>query len=314
MNDDYEKLLAQYESKIQKLNKEVELLKSYYSNPNSTEYKENIKRSREAFPSDYNPKDLNPLVKMVRSKSLSPEEKRKLIFPDLYPSRAQDVFYQWVAPDRLVATRDKQWYWVMALIMGIIIIFSLIVREYIFIALSLSVFLFYYILVSVPPSSTIYRLTKQGIEIGEGDYTEIFAWGQLLDYGYYYKHNTEVVYINTLTSVPPKLILLFNQEDRKNVDLVLDAILPYQAPPKQNLLNKFRDGIYIPRESFKELQKKVDEYFDRKYSEIIDELKNEGKVEEKVTIEDIKKIKAIETVSVVEKLKKDPYISRKLGI
>lgn len=306
-----------YKKQIHQLNKEVQALKGNLQKEQitSNSYQEKINEAKERFMDAKPAKEINPILKQIKNKSLSSLERRNLIFPNLSPSNPKEIIYQWVAPARLTVTRDKQWYWTMALIIAIMTTFSLILREVIWIAVIFSFFFVIFIQVSIPPGNVLYKLTKNGIEIGEGEALEMYSWDQMLEYSYYFKHNTEVVYVYTILPMPNKLVLMFNQEDRKNIDIILQSMLPYKPPPKkQNFITKSMDGIYIPYESFKELQEKIDSFFEEKYHEIIKELKDEGRVGDNVNVADIKKAKAIETISIMEKLKDKEKVKEALDL
>jgi hypothetical protein len=291
-----------YQTEIAKLNEEIANLKHQLQTQqlSGANYQESMMHAQKMATSMPNPKQLNPILKQIKQKNLSMQEKQRLVEPDLFPSYPEDIYYQWIAPSRLTTKRDKSWYWTMGLLMMIMLVIALIFREVIWVAVILAFFFAIYVNSTIPASDTVYRLTKQGIEIGEGEGMEIYSWGQLLEYSYYFKYNTEVLYVDTILAMPQRIVILFSQEDRKKVNMIMESHLPYKIPPrKQNRLTKFSEGIYIPIADFRALQEKIDAYYDEKYAEIIHELKKQGRIPEDFTVEDYRSVETAQTLQII---------------
>lgn len=296
-----------YQNEIERLNKEISDLKDQIlvQQMQSENYKASLARAQKNATGMPKPSEINPILKQIRNKKMSLQEKSQIAFPDLYPSSPEDVYYQWIAPSRVVVKRDRQWYWTAALVIAIIVVFAVLVNQLICVAVALSFFFAIYVNSSVPAADVVYKLTKQGLEIGEGESIEIYAWGQLLEYSYYFKNNTEALYIDTILAVPQRIQVLFSQEDRKNINLVLENNLPYKpAPKKQGFFSRWTEGTYIPKEDFLALQQKIDQYYDQKYAEIIASLKREGKVPQNVTVEEIRNAENLSTLKLLDDLQK----------
>ncbi len=296
-----------YQNEISKLNQELNVLKQQLQTQQlqNSNYKESLSNAQRSASTKQNARELNPILKQIRQKNLSMREKQDIVMPNLFPSYPEDIYYQWIAPSRLTVNRDKTWYWTMGLLLMIMITIAVIFREVIWIAVVLAFFFAVYVNSAVPAKDTLYRFTKQGVEIGEGEGFEVYSWGQLLDYGYYFKSNSEVLYIDTILAVPQRLVVLFSQEDRKKIDMVLESHLPYKLPPKkQSRITKSIEGIYIPINDFKALQEKIDEYYDQKYAEIIFQLKKDGRIPHEFTVEDLKNVETVQTMKLMGEIEK----------
>ncbi len=296
-----------YQNEIARLNNEIAVLKEELlkQQMDQSNYRQSIQQAQMATSNNPLPKDINPILKQIRNKNLSMREKRELVMPNLYPSLPEDIYYQWVAPSRLTIKRDRQWYWTMGLILMILIAIALIFKERIVVAVILAFGFALYVQASLPATDTVYKLTKAGVEIGEGEATELYSWGQIMEYSYYFKNGTEVLYLDTILSTPQRLIILFNQEDRKHISMVLESQLPYKpVPKKQGWLSRYSEGIYIPIQDFKALQEKIDQYYDAKYAEIIHQLQQEGRLEKNVTVEDVRNAESIQTLKLLEEIEK----------
>jgi hypothetical protein len=309
-----------YEKQISNLNQELEQLRKQLQNQQlqTQTYQNSMDSAQRQSSRLPDPRDLNPVLKEIRNKNLSSREKRDILFPDLYPAAPEDIYYQWVAPSKIVIKRDKQWYWTMGLLLMIMLTVAVIFREMIWVAVVLAFFFAIYVNASIPATETVYKLTRQGIEVGEGDGLEIYAWEQLLDYSYYYKSNNEILYIDTIIGMPPTIPMLFSQEDRKNIEMILEAHLPYKpVPVKQNWFSRLIEGMYIPLHDFKALQQKIDEYYDAKYAEILQNLKKEGRVPTTMTVEDVRNAESMQTMKLVDEMRKtaeEDDIKRILGL
>lgn len=299
--------MPSYQSEIEKLNKEIDGLKKQlmFQQLEKENYANSLTQAQSIASKLPQPRDLNPIIKEIRNKNLTYKEKSQIVFPDLSPSGPDDIYYQWVAPSRITIKRDKNWYWTVALAIMFIILFAVLAKQFLLVAVALAFFFAIYVSQSVNANNTVYKFTRQGVEIGEGESLEIYSWDQLLDYSYYFKNDTEVIYIDTILALPQRLQLLFSQEDRKNINMILEANLPYKPPPKkQGWFNKLTDGIYIPIHDFKALQEKIDKYYDQKYAEIIAELKREGRLPQDVSIEDIRKAESISNLKLINDIQK----------
>lgn len=310
---------SDYQNEITKLNHKIQELKDELQAQQlqSQTYKASYQQAQAQYSKQPQPRDLNPILQQLKKRNLSMKEKQDLLLPQLFPSLPEDIYYQWVAPSRLSIKRDKQWYWTIGLLLMILVTFAVIVREVMWIAVILAFFFALYVNASLPAGETIYRLTKQGIEIGQGEGLEIYSWQQLLDYSYYYKHKTEILYVDTILAFPQRIQILFSQEDRKNISMILESHLPYKPPPaKQGWILRLTEGIYIPIQDFKSLQEKIDQYYDSKYAEIIYQLKKEGRIPQNVSVDDIRKAESMQTMKLMDEIQKreEAEIKRILGI
>lgn len=298
--------MPSYQDEITKLKKEIEELKNKLIQQKllAQNYESSLKKAESMTAGRPLPKDLNPILKQIKNRNLTLEEKKSLVFPQMFPSAPEDIYYQWVAPSRITVKRDKQWYWTVGLVIMFIIFFGTLAGQFMLIAVALAFLFAIYVNASIPAANTVYKLTRQGIEIGEGENMEIYSWGQMLDFSYYYKEGQEVMYIDTILASPQRIQLLFPQEDRKNINMIMEAHLPYKPPPKkQTWYMKWADGIYIPQHEFKALQDKIDKYYDMKYAEIIAELKKEGRIPSDVTIEDVRNAESIRNLKLLDKIR-----------
>lgn len=308
-----------YENQISNLNKELEQLRQQLQQKQleTDAYRQSLESAQRQYSNRPEPRDINPIIKQLREQNLSTREKKNILFPELYPSLPEDIYYQWVAPSRLTVNRDRQWYWTMGLLLMIMVTIAIIFREFIWVAVVLAFFFALYVNASIPAADIVYKLTRQGLEIGEGDSLEIYAWEQFLDYSYYFKSNREMLYIDTIIGMPQRIQILFNQEDRKNIAMILEAHLPYKlVPKKQGWVARYLEGIYIPLHDFKALQEKIDQYYDIKYAEILQDLKREGKVPSHMTVEDVRNAESIQTMKLVEQMQQqeEDEIKRILGL
>lgn len=311
--------MPSYQSEIEKLNKEIENLQKQlmFQQLEKDNYANSLSKAQSISSKSPLPRDINPIIKEIRNKNLSYKEKAQIVFPDLYPSNPEDIYYQWIAPSRLTIKRDKNWYWTVALGIMFIILFAVLARQFMLVAVALAFFFAVYVSQSINAADTVYKFTRQGIEIGEGENIEIYAWDQLLDYSYYFKNDTEIIYVDTILAVPQRLQILFSQEDRKNINMILEANLPYKPAPKKNTwFTKLTEGIYIPIHDFKALQEKIDKYYDQKYAEIIAELKREGRLPQDVSIEDVRKAESMSNLKLINDIQKsqEEEAKRILGI
>lgn len=268
-------------------------------------YESSLEQARQYFKNKPSSLEQNPIYKKIKNELLTIEEKKALVSQERFPSQPEDVLYQWIAPAKITVKRDKQWYINVALMGMFIIFFGILVKNMMIVAVILSLIFALYINVSLPAPMTIYKLTKQGIEIGQGKNIEIYPWEFLLEYAYYYKEGQEFMYVYTFIGSPERIQVLYSEEDRKFINMIMEIFLPYKAPPKkQGWFSKWTDGIYIPLNEFKAIQEKIDQFQNIKYSKIIETLKRQGQLPENLTAEYLKTVEETKLQNIAIKMKK----------
>lgn len=271
----------------------------------SKEYQIALEQARELVKQRPSSLELNPLYKKIKNNLLTTEEKKDLVLQPRYPSPPEDIIYQWVAPAKITIKRDKQWYVNVALMTAFIIFFGILVKNMMIVAVILALMFALYVNASVQSPLVVYKLTKQGIEIGDGKNTEIFPWEFLLEYAYYYKENQEFMYVYTFIGSPERIQILYSEEDRKYVNMIMQSFLPYKLPPKkQSWFSKLVDGIYIPLNEFIAIQEKIDQIHNIKYTKIIESLKAQGKIPNEVTTEQIRSLEEANLIKMIQKMEK----------
>ena len=284
---------------------ENDILKSELNSfVHSKDYEYSLRKAHATVSGLPDSRDLNPIIQKVRSGDLTDEEKLALVKTNFLPSPPRDIIHQWIAPAGVSIKRDKQWFINLALMTLLIIIFGLLVKSAMIVAVILSIAFALYVSSSVPAPKTLYKITKQGIEIGSNENIEIFPWEYLLEYAFYFKEGQEFMYIYTIIGFPKKIQVLYSQEDRKFINMIMELYLPYKKPPKkQGFFSRLVDGMYIPIEEFKALQEKIDNYYNIKYANIISNLKSQGAIPQDVTVEDIRKFEEMERLKIIDSIK-----------
>lgn len=185
-------------------------------------------------------------------------EKERELLPWRYrvakmAQEAPNILYSWKAPSRIFVRRGKQWYWTVALTTMTIIVILAFFQEAILIAAVIAFIFVLYVMVTVPPGKTEYKITEFGIETGEGENAETYTWDQLDSFWVAFRQGREVLNIDTKISFPTRITLLFEEADKPKIIKIFAEKLPYKEPPKrQSWFSRQTEGIYIPYNEVKQ--------------------------------------------------------------
>ena len=163
------------------------------------------------------------------------------------------VLYEWEAPSRVRVNRGRQWYWTVALVVMAIIVILAFFQELALIGAVIAFMFVLYVAATVPPGDVKYKLTEHGVEVGEGENAIALTWDQLTEFWFSFRQGREILNVDTGVSFPTRLMMLFEEDDRRKLVKILEEKLPYKPMPrrKQGFVDRLSDGIYIPYQEVK---------------------------------------------------------------
>jgi hypothetical protein len=167
---------------------------------------------------------------------------------EVIPSKELRLLYSWEAPSRLFKKRDREfWTTVIAIVflVGLILFF---VREWFLIAAIVSLTFVYYVLSTVEPEKTNYKLTNRGL-VYSG---ETYPWENISQFWFSEKYGQRVVNFELRSGRPGRLTLLAGEGDEPKIkEILLKYLTEEEAKP--NFLEKAADWLQkkVPLESEK---------------------------------------------------------------
>lgn len=93
--------------------------------------------------------------------------------------------------------------------------------------------------VLVPPSDSEYRISSEGIRVGD----HFYLWQELYDFYFKRREGVDVLHIRTMDFFPGELTLTLGNLDRDHVRQVLLPYLPYREYIKPTFMERSADWL-----------------------------------------------------------------------
>lgn len=145
----------------------------------------------------------------------------------------------WVAPSRPFRKKDRSYYTTIAIIVIILILISLLAREIILIGVLLAFTFVVYVLAFVSPEDVEYKISTQGITIGD----HFYFWGDLNSFWFSQKEGYRLVHILTHLHFPGQLMLLLGDQDEGEIKNTLAKYLPFQEIAPKSFIDKWAESL-----------------------------------------------------------------------
>ena len=145
----------------------------------------------------------------------------------------------WEAPSRPFRKRDRSYYTYSAVIVIVICLILLFARQFLLMGTVLSLTFVAYVLAFVPPHNIKYRISTQGITIGE----DFYFWHFLDAFWFKEKDGSKVLHIQTRLRFPAQLMLVLGDHDEEKVKKLVARFLPYVEVPRKSWMEKWSEGL-----------------------------------------------------------------------
>lgn len=159
----------------------------------------------------------------------------------------EKTLFEWTALKRPYQKKDKE-FWVTVLsILGLVSLILFFVREW-FLILALSGFVFlYYVLTTVRPEKSKYKITDKGVYLSS---SEKFDWQSLRRFWVNEKWGYQILNLETWLNFPRVVSFVIPNEKKEEIIDLLEKYIPQEEESPQ-FLDKFTDwlGRKFPLES-----------------------------------------------------------------
>ncbi|OGV90621.1 hypothetical protein A2783_05650 [Microgenomates group bacterium RIFCSPHIGHO2_01_FULL_45_11] len=133
----------------------------------------------------------------------------------------------WKAPARLFKKRNREYYSTIAVIVVLLCVILLFAKEFLLIAVILSLAFVAYVLASVAPSEVEHKITNKGIRTGE----RFYLWSMLGRFWFEDKWGQEMLLVENLSGFPGRLTFLLAVEIKKEeLEKILSARIVKEKP------------------------------------------------------------------------------------
>ena len=145
----------------------------------------------------------------------------------------------WDAVSRPFRKKDRSYYTVSATIVILLCLILLLAREFLLIAVLLALTFVAYVLAFVPPHPVKYRISTQGIIIGE----DFYFWHFLDAFWFKEREGHKILIIQTRLRFPGQLMLVLGEHDEEKVKKIVVRFLPYIEVPYKSWMEKWSDSL-----------------------------------------------------------------------
>ena len=159
------------------------------------------------------------------------------------PEQADVVktYLSWHAPGRPFKKRSIEYYTNSFLITLAIEIILFLFAQYLLMLLVFSLAFLAFALAAVPPRITFYRISNQGIRMGD----HFFIWDELYDFYFMKQFGQDVLHIRTKEYFPGEITIVLGEVPLQQVKRVMIAFLPFREYVNPPLTDKA--GMWIEK-------------------------------------------------------------------
>lgn len=175
------------------------------------------------------------------SQKARPKSSPQLDFltPKMMEAMEVKTLFSWEAPSRPFRKKDRSYYTTSAILVILLSLISFLFHEFLLIGAILALAFVSYVLAFVPPHKVRYRISTQGITIGE----DFYFWHFLDSFWFKEKEGSKVLHIQTRLRFPYQLMLVIESSDEEKVKKLISRFLPYVEVPYKTWLEKWSEGL-----------------------------------------------------------------------
>jgi len=182
-------------------------------------------------------------IKKEKKEEQKKEEVKKRTQEELEELRAQvkqaKALIAWKSKSRPFQKRGKDYFLSLLLLLLLFIFIALITREFLLIAVGVSLIFVAFVLAKVEPGEIEHKITKNGIVSGNHAY----LWEELKYFWFSKKAGSEILNIETRLRFPARLIILVDTVSVAGVKNLLSKYLPFREVPEFTFLDRWADRL-----------------------------------------------------------------------
>lgn len=155
--------------------------------------------------------------------------------------------YSWQAPARPHMSRGRSFYTTVATLIILLSCIALFFQEWLLIGAMIAFGFLVYVLNFVAPADIAYRLSTQGITIGE----HFYHWEELDSFWFEKKGDQHLMYVLTRFRFPGMLIMVLGESNQDQAKRVAATYLPFREIPPKSQMDKWSEALqkYFPLEN-----------------------------------------------------------------
>ncbi len=156
---------------------------------------------------------------------------------------------EWEAPSRPFRKKDRSYYTTVAIIVILLILIAFLASEFLLIGVILAFAFVAYALAFVPPGDMKYKISTQGITVGE----HFYFWHELESFWFKVSEGQEVLFVQTKLRYPAQFMVILGSQDQEAVKKEVAQFLPFAEKPKMSIFDKWSEALqkHFPLENIK---------------------------------------------------------------
>lgn len=143
------------------------------------------------------------------------------------PAKETKTLLEWQSVARPFKKRDREVFLTAGAIVALISVILLFVKEFLLIAVVLSLYFVFWVLNTVAPEKVSHKITNKGIKTGEKTY----KWEELGRFWFTGKWGNEILNVETKKRFPGMLLILLGPS-KDEVKKILSKYLTFEKPEK----------------------------------------------------------------------------------
>ena len=159
--------------------------------------------------------------------------------PKMMEAEEIKTLLSWEAPYRPFRKKDRSYYTTIAILVILVCLIAFLFREFLLIGVLLALAFVTYVLAFVPPHNIKYRISTQGITVGE----DFYFWHLLDAFWFKERDGQKILIIQTRFRFPAQLMLVLNSQDEEEIKKIVARFLPFVEVPYKSLMEKWSEGL-----------------------------------------------------------------------
>ena len=145
----------------------------------------------------------------------------------------------WEASSRPYRKKDRYYYTTIVILVILLCFIAFLAQEFLLIGVLFALTFVAYVLAFVPPNDITYKLSTQGIIIGD----HFYFWHDLDSFWFKEKEGIQVLIIQTRLRFPGQLMLVLGTEELEKIKKIVAKFLPYHEIPQTSVLDRWSDSL-----------------------------------------------------------------------
>ena len=167
------------------------------------------------------------------------EQPQEQFTPKMMEAGEVETLLSWEGPSRPFRKKDRSFYTTLAIIVTLLVLILFLASEFLLIGTILALTFVSYVLAFIPPNRVKYKVSTQGITIGE----DFYFWHFLDSFWFKDKEGSKVLHIQTLFRFPAQLMLVLEGIEEEKVKKTVARFLPFHESPHKSMMEKWSEGL-----------------------------------------------------------------------